>query len=176
MQPRIESLLSARLHLCPQVFGEKIFFISNLAGKLNLYSMYYGGSVPQPLLPGHIALQNPELIEGISFKVFPLLDKILVIIDQDGDENYQPMLIPIEGGFPQEAFDGYFKENYRVHLTHCDTELNVVYFCAERKDKEITEAYRGNLRTNKVEKSNRGPRQVDHRGGIHCRRWSSFSA
>jgi len=151
MIPRIESLLSARLHLSPQIAGDRIYFISNLSGRLNLYAMYYGGSVPEPLLPSNIALQNPELIGGFSYFVFPLLDKILVMLDHDGDENYQPVLIPIEGGFPELAFDNFF-EKFRVHLTECDIDKNIVYFNAERRDKGIQEAYRGNLLTNKVEK------------------------
>jgi hypothetical protein len=118
MQPRIESFLSARLHLSPQIVGDRIYFISNLSGRLSLYGMYYGGSLPEPLIPPHIAMQNPELIGGRSFFVFPLLDKILVMLDRDGDENYQPMLIPLEGGFPEPAFDNFF-EKYRLHLGGC---------------------------------------------------------
>jgi pimeloyl-ACP methyl ester carboxylesterase len=151
MKPRIESFLSARLHLSPQIVGDRIYFISNLSGRLSLYVMYYGGSVPEPLLPSNIALQNPELIGGRSFFVFPILDKILVMLDQDGDENYQPVLIPSEGGFPEPAFNNFF-EKYRVHLTDCDIEKNIVYFNAERRDKGIQEAYRGNLLTNKLDK------------------------
>jgi pimeloyl-ACP methyl ester carboxylesterase len=151
MQPRIESFLSARLNLSPQIVGERIYFISNFSGRLSLYGMYYGGSVPEPLLPPHIALQNPELIGGRSFFVFPLLDKILVMLDQDGDENYQPMLIPLEGGFPEPAFNNFFA-NHRVHLNDCDMDRNIVYFNAERRDKPIQEAYRGDLRTGKLEK------------------------
>lgn len=151
MNPRIESLLSARLHLSPQIAGDRIYFISNLSGRLNLYAMYYGGSVPEPLLPSDLALQNPELIGGLSYFVFPSQDKVLVMLDRDGDENYQPVLIPIEGGFPEPAFENFF-ENYRVHLTECDIDKNIVYFNAERRDKGIQEAYRGNLLTNKLEK------------------------
>ncbi len=95
--------------------------------------MYYGGSVPEPLLPAHIAMQNPGLVGGYSFCVFPLLDKILVMLDHDGDENYQPMVIPIEGGFPEPAFDHFFSR-HRVHLTSFDHEKNIVYFCAEQRD------------------------------------------
>ncbi len=84
--------------------------------------MYYGGSVPEPLLPPNIAMQNPDLVGGYSFYVFPLLDKILVMLDHDGDENYQPMFIPIDGGFPEPAIQGFFESNYRVHLTECDIE------------------------------------------------------
>ena len=47
MPPRIESFLSARLHLFPQIVEDRIYFISNLAGHLSLYAMYYGGSVPE---------------------------------------------------------------------------------------------------------------------------------
>ena len=108
MQPRIESFLSARLHLSPQIVGDRIYFISNLSGRLSLYGMYYGGSVPEPLLPPDIAMQNPDLVGGHSFFVFPLLEKILVMLDHNGDENYQPMLIPMQGGFPEPAFEVLF--------------------------------------------------------------------
>ena len=109
MSPRIESLLSARLFLFPQLVEDTIFFLSNLSGQLSLYCMNYGGSVPEPLLPSDIALQNPELIGGFSYHVFPNIGKILVMIDNNGDENYQPMFIPISGGFPEPAFDNFFQ-------------------------------------------------------------------
>lgn len=151
MAYRIESFLSARLHMAPQIAGERIYFISNLAGQLSLYSMYYGGSLPIPLLPADIALHNPHLVGGYAFYVFPLLDRILVMIDRDGDENYQPMLIPIDGGFPEPAFGHFFAE-HRVHLAECDIEKNIVYLHAERRDKAVQETYRGDLRTNRLEK------------------------
>ena len=151
MPARIESFLSARLHLAPQLVGDRIFFVSNLSGRLSLFVMYYGGSVPEPLLPPHLAMQNPDLTGGRSFFVFPLLDKILVMLDHDGDENYQPMLIPLGGGFPEQAVDNFFAK-HRVHLSDCDIEKNIVYFNAERRDKPIQEAYRCNLLTNKLEK------------------------
>jgi pimeloyl-ACP methyl ester carboxylesterase len=151
MQPRIESFLSARLHLSPQIVGDYIYFISNLSGRLSLYRMYYGGSLPEPLLPSNISMQNPDLVGGRPFFVFPLLDKVLVMLDRDGDENYQPMLIPIAGGFPEPAFENFFKD-YRLHLGECDTDRNIVYFNAERRDKPIQEAWLGDLRTDKLEK------------------------
>ena len=99
MTYRVESLMSARLFVVPQYADKRVFFLSNQSGQLSLYSMKFGGSVPEPLLPPNIALQNPLLIGGLSFFVFPKLDKILVMIDKDGDENYQPMLIPNAGRF-----------------------------------------------------------------------------
>ncbi|MCS6993120.1 MAG: prolyl oligopeptidase family serine peptidase [Anaerolineales bacterium] len=151
MAPRIESLLSARLFLSPQLVGDRVFFISNLSGRLSLYAMNYGGSVPEPLLPPHIALQNPDLIGGRAFHVFPHLGKILVMLDRDGDENYQPMLVPIEGGFPEPAFDN-FLAAYRVHLTVCDSEQNIAYLTAERRDQPLNETYRADLAANRLEK------------------------
>jgi pimeloyl-ACP methyl ester carboxylesterase len=151
MTYRVESLMSARVFAVPQHAGNKIFFLSNLSGHISLYSMWFGGSVPIPLLPPHIALQNSHLIGGQSFYTFPKLDKILVMIDKDGDENYQPMLIPMDGGFPEPAFNNFFKE-HRVHLGACDGEKGIVYLAAERRDKPLIETYRGDLKTGKFTK------------------------
>jgi pimeloyl-ACP methyl ester carboxylesterase len=151
MTYRVESLLSARLFVSPQHANDRVFFLSNLSGHLSLYSMSYGGSVPEPLLPPDIALQNPLLIGGLSFYVFPNIDKVLVMIDKDGDENYQPMLIPIAGGFPEPAFNNFFGK-YRVHLSESDNEKNVVYLFAERRDRPLIETYRGDLKTGKLTK------------------------
>ena len=46
---RIESLLSARRFLAPQLVDNRIYFISDLSGRFSLYAMDYGGSVPEPL-------------------------------------------------------------------------------------------------------------------------------
>jgi pimeloyl-ACP methyl ester carboxylesterase len=144
--PRIESFLSARSFLSPQLVDDRIFFISNLSGRMSLYAMDYGGSVPEPLLPPDISLQNPHLIEGKSYCVFPKLDKILVMLDNDGDENFQPMLIPISGGYPEPSFNGYF-QNYRVHLGACDPDKQICYFSAESRTEAMNEAFQVNLVT-----------------------------
>ncbi|MBE0409936.1 MAG: S9 family peptidase [Anaerolineales bacterium] len=148
---RIESLLSARLFLAPHLVAEKIFFISNLSGRLSLYSIDYGGSVPVPLLPPELSLQNPHLVGGYSYYVFPKLDKILVMIDKDGDENYQPMFIPIEGGYPQPAFGDHF-DNFRVHLGNCYPQDNTAYLVAESRLEPITSSYQAHLDTASLEK------------------------
>ena len=151
MTYRVESLMSARLFVAPQFAEERIYFLSNISGHLSLYAMFYGGSVPEPLLPPNIALQNPHLIGGLSFYAYPELGKILVMIDHDGDENYQPMLVPLEGGFPEPVFDGFFA-GYRVHLADFDRDQNIVYLVAERRDRPVQETYRGNLKTGKLTK------------------------
>src|SRR5215210_3472551 len=98
---RIESLLSARLFLSPQLADDRLYFVSDLAGRLSLYAMDAAGSVPEPLLPPGIALQNPELVGGHLFYVLPDHGRILLMLDHDGDENYEPSMIPLEGGFPE---------------------------------------------------------------------------
>src|ERR671918_2563174 len=87
---RIESLLSARLFVSPQLADDRVYFVSDLAGRLSLYAMDAAGSVPEPLLPPGIALQNPELVGGFAFQVLPEHRRIVVMLDDNGDENYEP--------------------------------------------------------------------------------------
>ena len=71
------------------------------------------------------------------------------MIDTDGDENYQPMLIPMEGGFPEPAFGGRFAGD-RVHLEKLDDERGIVYLGAESRKESVQVAWRGNLATGEV--------------------------
>lgn len=145
---RIDSLLSARLFLVPQVVGEQIYFVSDLNGRLSLYRMDIGGSIPEPLLPPHIALQNPHLT-GILYHVFPKQGKILLMLDQDGDENYQPMQIPLDGGYPEPVF-GNALDDYRCHCTACDSDNGMVYLATEAKSEARGGSFRGNLATGEL--------------------------
>ncbi|NOK61334.1 MAG: hypothetical protein GFH27_549305n103 [Chloroflexi bacterium AL-W] len=142
----VESLLAARSFLSPQLVDNRLFFVSNLSGQLSLYVMDEDGSIPEPLLPPNIALQNPDLISGYLFCVFPKLARILVMIDEDGDENYQPMFIPIDGGFPEPAFADAL-DHTRVTCTICDTERNMLYFSVELRQTQSIQVYRGDLNT-----------------------------
>ncbi len=147
---RIESLLSARLFLEPQLAGDALIFISNISGQLSLYSMAVAGGVPEPLLPPRIALQNPELIGGYSFYLAPDLDRIVVLIDKDGDENYEPFVLPLSGGFPEplapDAFAG-----RRSHLLDFDPKTNVAYFASESRQESLISAIRVDLESGAVE-------------------------
>jgi dipeptidyl aminopeptidase/acylaminoacyl peptidase len=147
--PRIESLLSARLFQAAQSAAGRLYFVSNLSGRLNLYVMDDGGSVPEPLLPPNLALQNPHLMEGQLYQLFPKLGKILLMLDHDGDENYQPVLIPLEGGYPEPAF-GEALAAYRCHLSGHDEDLGIVYFFAEAKGEPVNVIFRGNLHTGEL--------------------------
>jgi hypothetical protein len=144
----LESLLAARLFLSPQLLGNRLFFLSNLGqgGHLSLYVMDAGGSIPEPLLPARIALPNPELAETEVFVVFPKLGKILLMLDRDGDENYQPMLIPLEGGIPEPAFGRAF-EGYRVRCLDYDPERNLAYLSAESRTEQMYVSFQANLET-----------------------------
>ena len=99
----LESFLSAKQCLSPQIYNDRIYFISDLSGSYSLYAMNRGGSYPEALLPAGTALFNPHLA-GRLFQVFPKLGKIVVMMDKQGDENYQPMLIPLEGGILESLF------------------------------------------------------------------------
>ena len=147
----IESLLAARLFLSPQLLGNRLFFLSNLGqgGHLSLYAMDAGGSIPEPLLPARIAMPNPELAEAEVFVVFPKPGKILLMLDQDGDENYQPMLIPLEGGIPEPAFGSAF-DGYRVRCQISDPERNLVYLNAESRTEQMYVSFQANLETGEL--------------------------
>jgi pimeloyl-ACP methyl ester carboxylesterase len=153
---RIEALLSARLFLEPQLTDGRLSFISSLSGLLSLYAIDAEGGVPEPLLPPQIALQNPELIQGYSFFVLPELRQIVVMIDRDGDENYRPFVIPLEGGFPEPlaaaSFDG-----YRSHLIDVDPDAAIAYFAAESRAESLIYGLRCDLRTAHVEELGRSP-------------------
>jgi pimeloyl-ACP methyl ester carboxylesterase len=148
---RIEALLSARLFLRPERVGDRIYFLSNLSGHNSLYVMDHGGSVPEPLLPPQIVLQNPHLIGGASFAIFKNLGKILVMIDKDGDENYLPMEIPMGGGFPVPAFHNFF-ENTRCHLGRVESGKNLCIIMAESREEGIMSTYLCHVDTGEVEK------------------------
>ena len=125
---RIESLLSARQFVHPQVVGDRVYFISDLSGRLSLYAMNVGGSVPEPLLPPQIALPNPHHLDNaVVFKVLPKLGKILLMLDRDGDENYQPVFVPIEGGVPEPIF-GERYAGQQVLCAVCSADTNLAFF------------------------------------------------
>jgi dipeptidyl aminopeptidase/acylaminoacyl peptidase len=153
---RIESLLSARLFVEPQLANDRITFVSNLSGRLSLYAMDASGGVPEPLLPPQTALQNPDLAGGRLFHVLPGLGRIVVMIDADGDEMYVPYTIPLDGGFPvplaEEAFAG-----GRSHLLHVDDAVGIAYFGVESIEEASIAAVRVDLEVGTSEELWRSP-------------------
>jgi pimeloyl-ACP methyl ester carboxylesterase len=145
----VESLLAARLFMSPQIAGGRIYFISDLSGRMSLYAMEKEGSVPRPLIPPDIALQNPILMNGLSFFVFPALDKILIMIDRDGDENYQPMLIPVEGGIPQ-PFAGERFVGQQVNCGHCDPERNLAFFHVDPRTTPVQQSFLAEIASGEI--------------------------
>ncbi len=144
---RIESLLAARQFLAPQLVADQIYFVSDMSGRLSLYRMNVGGSLPQPLLPPQIALQNPHLLEGGRvYWVLPGLGKILLLLDQDGDENYQPMFIPVDGGLPEPLFGTRFVDQ-QVTCTHCDGARNLALFSIDPRTTALNDTILVDLTT-----------------------------
>lgn len=144
---RIESLLSARQFVHPQVVGDRLYFISDLSGRLSLYAMDVRGSVPEPLLPPDIALPNPHHLGGaVAFQVLPTLGQILLMLDRDGDENYQPMFVPIEGGMPQLVFGDRFA-GQQVFCAFCDPDRLLALFTVDPRTSPIYSTFRAHLGT-----------------------------
>ncbi len=143
---KIESLLSARLFLSPQLVGDRVYFLSNMSGRLSLYVMDRAGSVPEPLLPPDIALMTPELLGGEPFFVFPKLGKVLVMIDRDGDENYQPHFVPLDGGIPEPVFGDRFAGQQLV-CQHCDPERNLAVFNVDPRTDPVHRTFLADLAT-----------------------------
>jgi len=67
---------------------------------------------------------------------------VLVMIDHDGDEQYQPFVVPLAGGEPAPAF-GEQLAGYRVRITKVDAEAGIVYLSAESNSEPIVRAFRG---------------------------------
>jgi dipeptidyl aminopeptidase/acylaminoacyl peptidase len=153
---RIESLLSARLFVEPQLTGDRLTFASNLAGHLSLFAMSASGGVPEPLLPPQIALQNPELVGGHLFHVLPRLEQIVVLLDSDGDENYVPHVVPLEGGFPEPLAQSAFAGG-RAHLVDVDDDAEIAYFAVESRVESSIAAIRVELSTGETETLWEGP-------------------
>jgi dienelactone hydrolase len=147
---RIESLLSARLFVEPQLVRERLYFVSNLSGQLSLFAMDVAGGMPTPLLPPRIALQNPELVDGRLFRVLPELERILVMIDHDGNENYEPFLVSLVGGFPEPIAPATF-QGRRSHLVEVDAASAIAYFVAESKEESMFYGLRVHLDSGKVD-------------------------
>lgn len=146
-QYRIESLLSARQFVHPQVVGDRLYFVSDLSGRLSLYVMDVRGSVPEPLLPPDVALPNPHHLDGtVVFMALPKLGQILLMLDQDGDENYQPMFLPVTGGRPQPVFGDRFA-GQQVYCAFCDPERLLALFTVDPRNSPIYSTLRADLTT-----------------------------
>ena len=62
--------------------------------------------------------------------MLPGLDKILLMLDRDGDENYQPMLIPLDGGIPEALFGDRFA-GQQVNCGWIDVKQNCAIFTSD---------------------------------------------
>jgi len=142
----IQSLLSARLLLSPRLAKGRVYFISDMSGVMSLYAMNQDASMPEPLLPAGLALQNPHIMIGYNYFVLPKLDKVLVLVDENGNENYQPCFVPLEGGIPEPIFGDKYK-NEQLACLHCDVKTNIAYFFRDDRKTPNVECLRVDLTT-----------------------------
>ena len=154
---RIESLLSARLFLNPQLAGDRLYFVSDLSGRLSLYAMDVGGSVPraapaaadrapEPRARRRRAVRRPARATTGSCSCST----------QDGDENYQPHVIPLAGGFPEPLNDEFFG-GLRSHMTTVDDDTATGYFFAESREQALIYGVRADLATGEATMLGEGP-------------------
>ena len=149
-QFRIESLLSARQFVQPQIVGDRLYFISNLSGRLSLYVMDVDGSIPEPLVPPDLALPNPHHLDHtVAYRVLPKLGKILLMLDRNGDENYQPVFIPIDGGMPEPIFGDRFAKQ-QVMCAACDPERNLALLAVDPRKDPMQTSYLADLATGEL--------------------------
>lgn len=165
MTYRIESLLAAHLYVAPELSGDRVYFYSDMGGKLGLYSMDadgVGSSAPVLLTPPDIALPNPHHLAGnVAFKPLPALDGVLIMLDHNGDENYQPCLVPLTGGAPAPLFGDRFA-GQQVICVHVDEETLDAILIVDPRDAPIFTTYRANLRTRTLQEL----RTTAYEGGV----------
>jgi pimeloyl-ACP methyl ester carboxylesterase len=142
----IQSLLSVRLLLSPRISRGRVYFLSDMSGVLSLYSMNENGGIPEPLLPTGLALQNPHLMTGYNYFILPKLGKALVMIDENGNENYQPCFIPLQGGIPEPIFGEKYK-GQQIACLDCDTKKDIAYFYHDDRKTPNVECLRVDLGT-----------------------------
>jgi pimeloyl-ACP methyl ester carboxylesterase len=93
-----------------------------------------------------LALQNPHLIVGHNYFVLPKLGKALVMIDENGNENYQPCFVSLQGGIPEPVFGEKYK-GQQLACIDCDTEKNIAYFFRDDRKTPNIECLRVDLST-----------------------------
>ncbi|OLS26406.1 MAG: Acylamino-acid-releasing enzyme [Candidatus Heimdallarchaeota archaeon LC_3] len=154
----IGSLLSARQFLEPKIYEDTIFFISNLIGHYSLYEMKKEGSLPVPMIPETIALQNPHIMHtSASYEIFPKLNKLIVMIDENGNELYQPFLVSMyTGGVPSPLFEDKYK-NFQVNLQEVDHENNFAFFNIDDRINPGYELILANIETGEIISFGRTP-------------------
>jgi esterase/lipase len=108
--------------------------------------MDINGSMPEPLLPTGLSLQNPHLIIGYNHFVLPKLGKVLVMIDENGNENYQPCFVPPQGGIPEPIFGEKYKDQ-QIACVDCDVKKNIAYFFHDDRKTPNLECLRVDLAT-----------------------------
>ncbi len=70
-------------------------------------------------------------------------------MDKLGNENYQPMLVPVDGGIPERAL-GDMYQGEKLACVELDLERNIAYFDRDDRKNPETECLRVNVATGEV--------------------------
>lgn len=133
------------LFLSPVEDRGRVFYLSDEAGQLSLWRLDLDSGRRRRLCEA--ALMHPDLLDGEALVVLPDGDPVLML-DQDGDERYQPCRVPAEGGSPTPIFGDRFA-GASTHLQRVQGSravLGVEYY-----DREEVETWRVDLATGAAE-------------------------
>src|SRR2546428_7668806 len=88
-------------------------------------------------------------MNGHHFYVFLKKGTFLFMMDKLGNENYQPMLIAVEGGIPEKGLGDRYQDE-KLACVECDLQKNIAYFDRDDRKNPEKECLRVNLTTGDV--------------------------
>lgn len=118
---------------------KKLFFTSNMSGKMNIWAMDLPGTFP------YLFSQYDESCGGIQ--VDPHHRHVYAQFDKDGDENHHIYTLPYEGGIPKPFITG--KSEDKFFLSETSEDGNRVYYMTSEGNPSFLNTYVHNLETGK---------------------------
>ncbi|HLR15092.1 MAG TPA: S9 family peptidase [Bacillota bacterium] len=110
---------------------QKLFFTSNMSGKMNVWAMDLPGTFP------YLFSQYDESCGGIYAD--PKQRHVFAQFDKDGDENYHIFTLPYEGGIPQPFITGKPEDKY--FLSEVSEDGNRVYYMTSEGNPSFLNTY-----------------------------------
>lgn len=118
---------------------KKLFFTSNMSGKMNIWAMDLPGTFP------YLFSQYDESCGGIQTD--PQGRHVYAQFDKDGDENYHIYTLPYAGGIPKPFITG--KSEDKFFLSETSEDGNRVYYNTSEGNPSFLNTYVHDLETGK---------------------------
>lgn len=110
---------------------EKLFFTSNMSGKMNIWAMDLPGTFP------YLFSQYDESCGEIFAD--PKQRHVFAQFDKDGDENYHIYTLPYEGGIPKAYITGKPEDKY--FLSEVSEDGNRLYYMTSEGNPSFLNTY-----------------------------------